>query len=107
MTQIFRPLDGSPWIVGVVGPLQLDVLRARIGAEYNIAASFEPAPYETARWVSSQDGALLRRFGDRHRSSIAEDRDGALVFLARNAWELNRIQRDWPDLQFGATRERA
>jgi peptide chain release factor 3 len=107
VTQIFRPLDGSPWIVGVVGPLQLDVLGARLGAEYNIAASFEPAPYETARWVSSQDGALLKRFGDRHRSSMAEDRDGALVFLARNTWELNRIQRDWPDLQFGATRERA
>jgi peptide chain release factor 3 len=107
VTQIFRPLDGSPWIVGVVGPLQLDVLSARLGAEYNIEARFEPAPYETARWIAGADRALVKRFGDRHRSSLAEDRDGALVFLARNAWELNRTQRDWPDLHLSATRERA
>jgi peptide chain release factor 3 len=106
VTQLFRPLDGSPAIIGVVGPLQLDVLRARIEAEYNLAARFEPAAYETARWVAAAEPSSIKRFADRHRSALAEDRDGAPVFLARNAWDLNRTIEDWPDLSFRATRER-
>ena len=30
VVQVFRPQDGSPALVGVVGPLQLDVLRVRL-----------------------------------------------------------------------------
>ena len=31
VVQVFRPQDGSPALVGVVGPLQLDVLQVRLG----------------------------------------------------------------------------
>ena len=106
VTQVFRPLAGGQWIVGVVGPLQLDVLSARIAAEYGIAAGFEAAPFETARWLSAADPAALQHFVARHRSSIAEDRDGVPVYLARNAWDLSRRIEDWPALRFSATRER-
>jgi peptide chain release factor 3 len=41
------------------------------------------------------------------RASLAEDRDGAPVFLARNAWDLNRTIEKWPALRFSATRERS
>jgi peptide chain release factor 3 len=107
VTQVFRPLSGAQPIVGVVGPLQLDVLSARIKAEYNLAMGFEEAPYETARWVSAKDAAELERFRARQRASLAEDRDGAPVFLARNAWDLNRTVEDWPKIRFSATRERS
>ena len=106
VTQVFRPLTGGNWIVGVVGALQLDVLATRIEAEYNVKAGFEAAPYETARWLDADDPAEIKRFVDRNRSSTAEDRDNAPVFLARNAWELNRTRQDWPNLRFLATRER-
>jgi peptide chain release factor 3 len=105
VSQVFKPLTGSSWIVGVVGPLQFDVLAARISAEYNIKAGFEPAPYETARWVECVDVAKRKRFIDANRNDLAEDADGALVFLARNAWVLGRIQQDWPEIGFKATRE--
>jgi peptide chain release factor 3 len=108
VTQVFRPLSGAQWIVGVVGPLQLDVLTTRLSAEYDVTAGFETAPFETARWIGSSDKAALKRFVERHRgASLAEDRDGALVFLARNAWDLNRTAQDWPEITFSATRERA
>ncbi len=107
VTQVFRPLLGAAWIVGVVGQLQLDVLASRIAGEYNIAVGFEAAPYETARWVTGDDPAQIKRFTERHRASMAEDRDAAPVFLARNAWELNRTIEQWPDLRFPTTRERA
>ena len=36
VVQLFRPQDGSAPLVGVVGTLQLDVLQARLGAEYGV-----------------------------------------------------------------------
>jgi len=105
VSQVFKPLTGSAWIVGVVGPLQFDVLTSRIAAEYNIKAGFEDAPYETARWIEAPDEAALKKFQDANRNDLAEDADGALVFLARNNWVLNRAQQDWPSIRFKATRE--
>ncbi len=107
VTQVFRPLQGASWIVGVVGRLQLDVLAARIAGEYKIAVGFEAAPYETARWVTGDDPAEVKRFVERHRADIAEDRDAAPVYLARNLWQLNRTIETWPGVRFAATRERA
>ncbi|CAK0774997.1 peptide chain release factor RF3 [Azospirillaceae bacterium] len=104
-SQVFKPLSGADWIVGVVGPLQFEVLAARIEAEYGLSARFEGAGVDGARWVSCNDDALLRRFSDSNGSSLAHDHDGALVFLARNAWHMNRIQEDFPDIKFLKTRE--
>src|SRR5579862_5138068 len=104
VTRVFKPLVGGDWIVGVVGPLQLEVLAARIKAEYDLGVRFEQGLYETARWVSG-DAAELKRFEDGNRSAIAEDHDGVPVFLARNDWDLERMTKDWPGLTFSATRE--
>ena len=37
---------------------------------------------------------------------MAEDRDGAPVFLAKDQWELNYIQGKFPGLRFSATKDR-
>jgi len=105
--QIFRPVDGSWQILGAVGALQLDVLVSRLKAEYGVSVRLETAPYETARWLVSGKADTLERFCSRNRSSIAEDREGAPVFLARNAWTLNREMQDWPDIRFVNVKERA
>jgi peptide chain release factor 3 len=103
-SQVFKPLMGSDWIVGVVGALQFEVLAARIEAEYGLPAKFETAGIEAARWVEG-DVAAIKSFMDTNRSSLAEDHDGALVFLARNAWHLNRTIEENPGLRFLKTRE--
>ena len=107
VTQVFRPVSGAAWIIGVVGQLQLDVLTERMRSEYQIQVGLEPAPYQTARWIRSGDGATLKRFLERQRSAMATDRDGQPVFLARDQWELNRARDEWPAIQFLDTRERA
>lgn len=106
IARVFRPLVGANWIVGVVGALQLEVIATRVEAEYGLAIGFEQAAYETARWVEIEDDAIRTRFLSAQRSSLAEDNDEALVFLARNSWELERVQKDWPDVRFNAVRER-
>ncbi|SLN10910.1 peptide chain release factor 3 [Oceanibacterium hippocampi] len=107
VTQMFKPLIGAGWIVGVVGALQLDVLAARIAAEYEVEASFEAAPYETARWVTAADAGEMKRFIDSNQGSMAEDRDDNPVFMARNSWSLTRAMQDWPKITFSATCERS
>ena len=106
VTQLFKPMLGSQWIVGVVGQLQLEVLISRLEAEYRVAASFEASPWETARWISA-DAPELKRFSEEHRAAMAEDRDGAPVFMARDGWELNYVSQRETGVKFSATRERA
>ena len=104
VSQVFKPLLGSEWVVGVVGALQFEVLAARIDAEYGIPAKFESAGVELARWVEG-DALAMKAFAEKYRSSCAEDHDGALVFLARNSWHLDRTQEENPGLKFLKTRE--
>ena len=105
-SQVFKPLTGSDWIVGVVGALQFEVLAARIEAEYGLPAKFETAGLDAARWVEG-DLLEIKTFTDTNRGSLAEDHDGALVFLARNAWHLNRTMEENPNLRFLKSREQS
>lgn len=95
VVQVFRPRDGAPALVGVVGALQLDVLKARLDAEYSLPVEFEVSEFQLARWVSSEDRKKLDTFIAANTSSIADDVDGDPVYLARNEFYL------------GYTRERA
>ena len=84
VVQLFRPLDGSPPVVGVVGQLQLDVLGSRLRVEYGVPAGFDASMWTVARWVApAEDGAAgraaLERFAAANRRDAGEDHDGALV----------------------------
>ena len=95
VVQVFRPRDGAPALVGVVGPLQLDVLKARLDAEYALPVEFEVSEFQLARWISSDDRKKLDAFIAANASSIADDVDGDPVFMAKN------------DFYLGYTMERA
>ena len=104
--QVFRPVIGSSWLVGVVGALQLDVLVSRLGVEYGVEISLEAAPFDTAGWVDAADAAELDRFVKGNQGDLARDREDRPVFLARNSWELSYAQKTYPLVRFSATRER-
>jgi peptide chain release factor 3 len=106
VTQVFHPQIGSQWIVGVVGQLQLDVLISRLEAEYKVDARFEASPWDTARWIQSDNEADLKAFIGNQRGAIATDRDGAPVFMAKDMWELNFHESRNPTIRFTATKER-
>lgn len=102
---IFKPIIGAEWIVGVVGVLQFEVMADRIKNEFNLPVMFEATQYFTARWIVCDDKAEMKRFWDANQVNVAEDHDGAIVFLARNAWHLNKAQEDFPKVKFNKTRE--
>lgn len=107
VARVFKPRFDSNWVVGVVGPLQFDVLADRIRSEYEIPVKFEQTSLHTARWIESDEHAVVEKFMNENASSIAEDHDGAPVFLARNAWHLQNANENYPNLRFLATKEQS
>ncbi len=104
---VFKPTMGTDWIVGVVGALQFDVLADRIRTEYEIPVIFEPTSLYTARWVKSETNADMESFVNANRAAMATDHDGEWVFLARNAWHLNKAKEDFPKIKLLETRQNA
>ena len=100
VVQVFRPRDGAPAMVGVVGPLQLDVLKMRLDAEYQLPVEFDICEFQLARWISADDPKKLDDFAAANGSSIAEDLDGDLVYLARNAFYLDYTRERAPGIVF-------
>jgi peptide chain release factor 3 len=105
VTQLFRPVIGADFVVGAVGQLQFEVMADRLGGEYDLDVVFEAAPYAEARWLAGAK-ADLEDFASKHRSAMANDIDGQLVFLAKSAWEIGYLAERFPKVAFERTRER-
>jgi len=102
--KVFKPMIGSGFIVGVVGALQFDVLASRIEQEYSLPVRFESSQFTSARWVTGPKDEVDRLINV-NKSHMAEDSDGAVVFLTRLQWDIDRIIRDYPKLTMSATKE--
>ncbi len=97
---VFKPISGADWIVGAVGPLQFEVMTDRIRTEFDVPVLFEPTGLFVARWVEADNQPILKEFIEANKTSIANDHVGSPVYLARNAWHLDRGVENWPDIRF-------
>jgi peptide chain release factor 3 len=102
--KVFKPMIGSGHIVGVVGPLQFDVLASRIELEYGLPVRLEQSQFTSARWVTGP-AAKVDAFIQANKGHIARDHDGDVVYLTRLQWDIDRIVRDHPELTLSATKE--
>ncbi|QHQ34637.1 peptide chain release factor 3 [Algicella marina] len=103
-SKLFKPTIGSGWIVGVVGQLQFEVLASRIELEYGIPVRFEPTQFTSARWLSGPQ-AKVDAFVKANKGHIAEDHDGDPVYMTRLQWDIDRVERDYPEIKLTATKE--
>ena len=105
VVQVFRPRDGAPALVGVVGPLQLDVLKARLDAEYSLPVEFEVSEFQLARWISCDDKKKLEAFISANGSGVADDVDGDPVFLAKNEFYLGYTKERAESITFSSVKD--
>jgi peptide chain release factor 3 len=105
VVQIFLPQDGAPAIVGVVGALQLDVLKERVDAEYGLPIDFDISQFNICRWISSDDREALAKFVDARPSSVANDLDGDPVFMAASAFSLKYDAERAPNIVFSEIKD--
>ncbi|GIX30893.1 MAG: peptide chain release factor 3 [Porticoccaceae bacterium] len=104
-TQVFFPLSGNDVILGAVGPLQFDVVAARLRDEYGVEARYEAVPVVTARWLAWDDPAHLEALKARAGEHLALDGSGHLTYLAPSRANLSLAEERHPRVRFEATRE--
>jgi peptide chain release factor 3 len=85
--------DQSP-ILAAVGPMQLEVAKARMEGEFGAPIEISPPRTLVARETDADGAALLSRLG----VEVLERRSGELVALFRSDHHVDSIQRDHPDL---------
>jgi len=92
-----EPRSDLATVLGVVGALQLDVLRHRMKSEYRVDLSLQPLPFELARWPAEPPDPEAFRWNDGVK--ILSDREGRPVLLFRSPWELEQAERKHPELR--------
>lgn len=104
--QLYTPERGGDPILGAVGRLQLEVVKYRLRAEYDVDARLDPISCEFARWVSPLDPKTeldLLAF-DRERVGIpARDVRGRPVVLFAGEWQLNSAKRAFSNVAYAET----
>jgi peptide chain release factor 3 len=102
--KVFKPMIGSGFIVGVVGQLQFEVLGSRIEMEYGLPVRFEASQFTSARWVHGPKDAV-EKFAQANKQHISYDNDGDVVYMTRLQWDIDRVERDYPEITLSATKE--
>ncbi len=105
VAQLFTQFGGNKKIIGCVGELQFEVIQYRLLHEYGASVQFNSLPYYKATWLSSTDAKKLDDFVKFKSNTVAEDKDGQLVYLAQSEWYLNTERSNNPDIQFHFTSE--
>jgi len=102
--KLFKPMIGAGWIIGVVGALQFEVLASRIELEYGIPVRFEQSQFNSARWLSGEKDDV-EKFINVNKGHMATDHDGDPVYMTRLQWDIDRVERDYPNLNLTSTKD--
>ncbi|MBP3736968.1 MAG: peptide chain release factor 3, partial [Lachnospiraceae bacterium] len=77
-------------ITGVVGMLQLDVLKFRLQSEYNVEIALEVLPYEHIRWVTGGIDDVQKIVGTSDMKRV-RDMKGNPLLLFVNPWSVQMV----------------
>ena len=103
--QLYRPLEGSAYIIGALGVLQFDVIASRLENEYRVRARFETVPLQSSRWITSEEPDELERFIRENKVRIYRDIADQYSFIAQSEWAVGYAQEQYPKVQFHKTME--
>lgn len=90
---------GREQILAAVGPLQFEVVQARLESEYGVKTHLEPLPHTIARRVEGEPPSALRMPPGSLR---AVDRSGGVVALFRSGFDLDAFRSRNPGVRFGS-----
>ena len=99
--QLFRPPEGREGdaIVGAVGELQFEVVKARLEAEYSVEIRFDRLSFSIARWVQGEAIPLGELEGQLFGYG-ALDVHGNAVVLFKGDWQLETCAKAFPRTKF-------
>lgn len=85
--------DAAP-VMAAVGPMQFEVMQARMLNEYGVETQADPVPYKVARRTDAQSAPGL---GRQRGVEIFTRTDGELVALFGDKWKLAFVEREHPE----------
>ena len=103
--RVFKPRMGSDWIVGWLDLCNLMYWQTELEPNMKFLCDLNPRLYIQLGGLESDDHLMLKKFSGTNSAALADDHDKAPVFLARNAWHLDKTAEDWPDIRFLKTKE--
>ncbi len=103
--QVFRPMYSNDQYLGVVGMLQIDVVKYRIKEEYGVEVQMRPLAYTAARWIYSEDKKALDKFKEDQAQNIVLDSRGNPTLLLDHDWRLKFYEERHPAIKFAKTAE--
>ena len=90
-------------VLGVVGQLQIEVLKSRLEYEYGASCAYDPVDYSIARWFTSKDPKVLKAFIDEHHRRILVDIRGGHILMFESEWQMERVIQKNPEISFHST----
>lgn len=87
--------DAAP-VMAAVGPMQFEVMMARMENEYNVETVAEPIPYSVARRTTAETAPALSK---QRGVEIFTRTDGELVALFGDKWKLAFIEKEHPEFE--------
>jgi peptide chain release factor 3 len=88
--------DQAP-VLAAVGPLQFDVVAARMESEFSAPIRLEPLPYQIAR-VTDESGEVA--LSSQSECEVLVRSDGVRLALFSNKWRMDVVVRKFPDVPF-------
>lgn len=101
VVQTFYPILGSQRvpILGAVGPLQFEVVQARLESEYGAESRLEEGSWKLLRWVSPDVSLdMLRSKTLPLGAIIAQDKENEYVILFNSEWGMQGFAEKNPDV---------
>ncbi|MFT3659843.1 MAG: peptide chain release factor 3 [Gordonia sp. (in: high G+C Gram-positive bacteria)] len=86
--------DASP-VLAAVGPMQFEVVTARMKTEFNVDTVIEPLGYSLARRTDEASAPELAR---QRGVEVFHRSDGAILALFSDKWRLQFIEKEFPSL---------
>ncbi|WP_299056707.1 peptide chain release factor 3 [uncultured Nocardioides sp.] len=87
--------DASP-VLAAVGPMQFEVVQARLASEFGAVVRLEPLPYSLARAVAPD---VAQELSGMPGVEVLGRSDGVLLALFSDKWRLATVQRQRPNLE--------
>ncbi|AZA13136.1 peptide chain release factor 3 [Corynebacterium choanae] len=85
--------DANP-VMAAVGPMQFEVMQARMANEYNVQTVTDPVPYSVARRTDAETVPALSK---QRGVEVFTRSDGELIALFGDKWRLAFIEKEHPE----------
>jgi len=98
--QLFTRHSINEKILGAVGMLQFEVVKARLEDEYNVHGSYQGYSMSGVRWLRFPDDKMKSDFIAKNSIHICYDHKDRVCFSVKSEWDLKLAAEKFPDVEF-------